>query len=62
VVRAPDGELQLRLRANGVVRLGDTGAIASKLVAAEAVLGDVDNRAVARLDVRVPDTPVLTRR
>lgn len=62
VVRAADGELQLRLRANGVVRLGDTGALESKLVAAEAVLGDVDSRVVALLDVRVPDTPVLTRR
>jgi len=62
VVRAPDGELQLRLRAGGVVRLGDTGRLEPKLVAAEAVLGDVDARHVAVLDVRVPDTPVLTRR
>jgi cell division protein FtsQ len=62
VVRAPDGELQLRLRADGVVRLGDAGRLEPKLVAAEAVLGDVDAARVAVLDVRVPDTPVLTRR
>jgi cell division protein FtsQ len=62
VVRAPDGELQLRLRADGVVRLGDTGELRPKLVAAETVLGDVEARGVAVLDVRVPDTPVLTRR
>ena len=67
VVRAPDGELRLRLRADGVVRLGDTGGLEPKLVAAEAVLGDldthgVDGHGVAVLDVRVPDTPVLTRR
>jgi len=52
----------LRLRAQGVVRLGDTGRLGPKLVAAEAVLGDVDAARVAVLDVRVPDTPVLTRR
>ena len=62
VVRTPDGELQLRLRAGGVVRLGDTGELAPKLVAAEAVLAEVDARHVAVLDVRAPDTPVLTRR
>ena len=62
VVRAPDGELQLRLRADGVVRLGDTGRLGPKLVAAEAVLAEVDARRVGVLDVRVPDTPVLTRR
>jgi cell division protein FtsQ len=62
VVRTPDGELQLRLRADGVVRLGDTGELGPKLLAAEAVLGDVDPRGVAVLDVRVPGTPVLTRR
>ena len=62
VVRAPDGELQLRLRADGVVRLGDTGRLGPKLVAAEAVLAEVDAGRVAVLDVRVPDTPVLTRR
>ena len=62
VVRAPDGDLQLRLRADGVVRLGDTAALGPKLLAAEAVLADVGARGVAVLDVRVPDTPVLTRR
>ena len=62
MVRTPDGELQLRLRAGGVVRLGDTGELAPKLVAAEAVLAEVDARHVAVLDVRAPDTPVLTRR
>jgi cell division protein FtsQ len=62
VVREPDGELRLRLRADGVVRLGDTAALGAKLLAAETVLADVDARGVAVLDVRVPDTPVLTRR
>ena len=62
VVRTPDGELQLRLRADGVVRLGDTGQLEAKLVAAETVLADVDAGHVAVLDVRVPDTPVLTHR
>lgn len=62
VVRAADGELQLRLRTEAVVRLGDTGALGPKLVAADTVLAGVDPHRVAVLDVRVPDTPVLTRR
>jgi cell division protein FtsQ len=63
VVLRPDGELQLRLRPEGLVRLGDAAALTPKLVAAEAVLGEVDGRvAVAVLDVRTPETPVLTHR
>jgi cell division protein FtsQ len=63
VVRTPDGELQLRLRSEGVVHLGDHDALAAKLLATETVLAHVDDtRSVAALDVRVPESPVLTRR
>jgi cell division protein FtsQ len=62
VVRASDGELQLRLRSEGVVHLGDRDALAAKLLAAETMLAHVDDsNAVAALDVRVPESPVLTR-
>jgi cell division protein FtsQ len=71
VARETGGEMQLRLRAGGVVRLGDTRALTPKLVAAQTVLARVDamasaaksgNNAIAVLDVSVPDSPVLTRR
>jgi cell division protein FtsQ len=62
VMRAPDGELQLRLRGDGVVRLGDRDALGPKLVAAETVLAEAEPRGIAVLDVRMPDIPVLTRR
>jgi cell division protein FtsQ len=62
VTRAAEGELELRLRADGIVHLGDRESLAAKLLAAEAVLAHVrDANAVATLDVRVPETPVLTR-
>ena len=62
VARAHDGALQLRLRSEGVVHLGDRDALAAKLLAAETVLAHVDDSsAVAALDVRVPKSPVLTR-
>jgi cell division protein FtsQ len=62
VARTADGEMQLHLRTGGVVRLGDTSALAMKLVAAETVLGRVGSGVIAMLDVSVPDSPVLTRR
>jgi cell division protein FtsQ len=62
VARAEDGGLQLRLRSDGVVRLGDGEALTAKVVAAETVLAHVgDPSVVASLDVRVPESPVLTR-
>jgi cell division protein FtsQ len=61
VLRSPGGALQLRLRGGPTVRLGSADALGPKLVATETVLARVGaERAV--LDVRDPESPVLTRR
>ncbi len=54
--------LSLRLAPNGEVRLGGMEAVEDKLRSALTVLGVVDGRTVATLDVRIPAAPVLTRR
>lgn len=53
--------VELRLRPQGVVLVGTAEGAGDKLQAAHTVLGAVDGRTVATLDVRVPNTPVLTR-
>jgi len=53
--------VELLLKPQGVVRIGDATAVADKLRAAQTVLAAVDGRTVANLDVRIPATPVLTR-
>ncbi len=53
--------VELRLKPQGVVQLGDNTAVADKLRAALTVLAAVDGRTVSNLDVRIPSTPVLTR-
>lgn len=54
--------LTLRLVPHGEVRLGGMEAVEDKLRSALTVLGVVDGRTVATLDVRIPAAPVLTRR
>lgn len=54
--------ISLRLAPHGEVRLGTPEALEEKLRAALTVLGAVDGRTVATLDVRIPAAPVLTRR
>jgi len=53
--------VELRLKPQGVVLLGEGTAIADKVRAAQTVLAAVDGRTVAIVDVRIPSTPVLTR-
>lgn len=61
VVVGEDG-MSLRLARQGEVRLGAAEGMGEKLRAALTVLGVVDGRTVATLDVRIPAAPVLTRR
>jgi cell division protein FtsQ len=61
VATAPEG-VELRLRPDSVVRLGAPDALEEKLRSVRTVLGAVDPRTVATIDVRDPATPVLTRR
>ena len=60
-VAAVDGGVELRLRPGGVVALGPPEGLDAKLAAVRTVLGSVDPRTVAALDVRLPSAPVLTR-
>jgi len=59
---APDGQVELRLRPEGLVRLGAADALGAKVLALETVLTQVDLTHLAVLDLRVPQSPVLTRR
>lgn len=60
VTVTPTG-VELRLKPQGVVRLGGSDDSVAKLEATRTVLGAVDARTVATLDVRIPSSPVLTR-
>lgn len=56
------GEVNLMLSPEGTVRLGVPNDLDHKFQAVRAVLAQVDLRNLAMLDVRRPDSPVLTRR
>lgn len=56
------GEVDLRLSPDGMVRLGVPDDLDRKFAAIRTVLAQVDVRNLAVLDVRRPDSPVLTRR
>jgi cell division protein FtsQ len=55
-----DGNLTLALAPAGEVLLGPPDEVRAKLVAVLTLLRGVDPASVGRLDVRVPDKPVLT--
>lgn len=56
------GEVEIRLAPEGSVRLGPPVDLDRKFDAIRAVLAQADLRNLAVLDVRRPDSPVLTRR
>jgi len=56
------GEVDLRLDPGGMVRIGPPEDLDRKFDAIRAVLAQVDVRTLGVLDVRRPDSPVLTRR
>ena len=62
VALLPDNTLELRLSSGGVVRFGSPDHARDKLTAALTVIDHVGAGAVGVLDVRVPESPVLTRR
>jgi cell division protein FtsQ len=59
VALAEGGQVELRLRPTGTVRLGPPEDLAEKLLAVETVLGQVDLARLAVLDVRVPQSPII---
>ena len=61
VVAQGGGDVELRLRPEGSVRLGRPDRLAEKLTALRTMMARVDLRRLAVLDLRVPTNPVLTR-
>ena len=61
VVAADSGQVELRLKPSGVVRLGPPDQLAEKMLATQTVLTQVDLARLAVLDVRVPASPAITR-
>lgn len=63
VVTAGDDQVELRLsRPGSVVRLGPPHSLEAKLTAALTVIQKADVTTLRVLDVRAPESPVLTRR
>ena len=58
---ADGGQVELRLRPSGVVRLGVPDQLGEKMLAVQTVLAQVDLAGLAVLDVRVPASPAITR-
>jgi cell division protein FtsQ len=58
---AGDGKVVLTVRPAVTVVLGTTDQLPAKLVALGAMLEHTDVRGAVTIDLRVPDTPVLTR-
>jgi len=61
VAAADSGQVELRLKPTGVVRLGPPDQLADKMLATQTVLTQVDLTRLAVLDVRVPASPAITR-
>ena len=61
VVAADGGQVELRLKPSGIVRLGPPDQLAEKMLAVQTVLTQVDLTRLAVLDVRVPASPAITR-
>lgn len=61
VVVVQGGELALKLKPRGTVRLGSAEDLPAKMRAVETVLASLDTSTLSILDVRFPSSPVLTR-
>ncbi len=62
ITGADGGGVELSMAPGGVIRFGAPEQVKEKFRAIDTVLAHVDGREVAVLDVRIPRTPVLTRR
>ncbi len=61
IVVLPDGNLELRLRPQGIVVLGPATNLPEKLASLTIVMGQVDQRDLARINLVNPETPVVSR-
>jgi cell division septal protein FtsQ len=58
----PTSEVTLTLGTGVVVRLGDAGRLKQELAATQAVLSQVGASGLRTIDVRVPESPAVSRR
>lgn len=61
IVVAADGSLQLRLKPEGIVQLGPPTDLAQKLASLATVMGQVDQRNLALIDLTNPSSPMFRR-
>lgn len=61
VVVAPDGTLVLTLDPEGLVLFGPPSDLEAKATSLAAIMGQVDQRGIASIDVRDPANPVVLR-
>lgn len=61
VVAGERGDVDLELQDGGRVRLGEPEQLGEKFRSALSVLAQVDTSRLSTLDVRIPQSPVLTR-
>jgi cell division protein FtsQ len=58
---ASDGQIDLRVRPTGRVRFGRASDVSAKLQALQTLFAQVDDEAIATIDVRVPQQSTVTR-
>jgi cell division protein FtsQ len=61
IAAADGGQVELRLKPTGIVRLGPPDQLTEKMLSTQTVLTQVDLAGLAVLDVRVPASPAITR-
>lgn len=61
IVVNPDGTIELRLKPQGIVVFGGPTDLAAKVASLQIILGQVDQRNLASINVVNPETPVVVR-
>jgi hypothetical protein len=61
IATAPDGSLNLALKPQGIVIMGPPTDLPAKVDSLRTVMGQVDQRDLATINVVNPSTPVVVR-
>ena len=56
------GQVRLKLHDSAVITFGDANSLDAKVIAVETLFAKVDMRCLHEIDVRVPNSPTITRR
>ena len=56
------GQVRLQLHDSAVITFGDANSLDAKVIAVETLFAKVDMRCLHEIDVRVPNSPTITRR